>query len=97
MSFSNYKNKLNTALTNTSNGTSLKDIGKVAGSTINNEFNKDEKTKKIINKALGTLEVDDLISNNSDGGYRDWETATDRKSTRLNSSHSAKSRMPSSA
>ena len=30
-----------------------------------------------------------------DHGYRDWET--DRKSTRLNSSHSAKSRMPSSA
>ena len=30
-----------------------------------------------------------------DNGYRDWET--DRKSTRLNSSHSAKSRMPSSA
>ena len=27
--------------------------------------------------------------------YRDWET--DRKSTRLNSSQSAKSRMPSSA
>ena len=27
--------------------------------------------------------------------YRDWET--DRKSTRLNSSHSAKARMPSSA
>ena len=27
--------------------------------------------------------------------YREWET--DRKSTRLNSSHSAKSRMPSSA
>ena len=30
-----------------------------------------------------------------DAYYRDWET--DRKSTRLNSSHSAKSRMPSSA
>ena len=30
-----------------------------------------------------------------EAGYRDWET--DRKSTRLNSSHSAKSRMPSSA
>ena len=32
--------------------------------------------------------------------YRDWETLIkmrDRKSTRLNSSHSAKSRMPSSA
>ena len=30
-----------------------------------------------------------------DGCYRDWET--DRKSTRLNSSHSGESRMPSSA
>ena len=29
------------------------------------------------------------------GVYRDWET--DRKSTRLNSSHSGESRMPSSA
>ena len=29
------------------------------------------------------------------GAYRDWET--DRKSTRLNSSHSGESRMPSSA
>ena len=32
---------------------------------------------------------------NPSAAYRDWET--DRKSTRLNSSHSAKSRMPSSA
>ena len=31
----------------------------------------------------------------SDGLYRDWET--DRKSTRLNSSHRSLSRMPSSA
>ena len=30
-----------------------------------------------------------------DGWYRDWET--DRKSTRLNSSHITRSRMPSSA
>ena len=30
-----------------------------------------------------------------DSGYRDWET--DRKSTRLNSSHITRSRMPSSA
>ena len=36
--------------------------------------------------------LEDLIEK---GNYRDWET--DRKSTRLNSSHSAKSRMPSSA
>ena len=35
------------------------------------------------------------LQDNSLGNYRDWET--DRKSTRLNSSHSAKSRMPSSA
>ena len=37
----------------------------------------------------------DPIRFSFDGLYRDWET--DRKSTRLNSSHSAKSRMPSSA
>ena len=37
----------------------------------------------------------DIIIKYQDGSYRDWET--DRKSTRLNSSHSAKSRMPSSA
>ena len=36
-----------------------------------------------------------LGTNYTKSGYRDWET--DRKSTRLNSSHSAKSRMPSSA
>ena len=36
-----------------------------------------------------------LKGTHSDIFYRDWET--DRKSTRLNSSHSAKSRMPSSA
>ena len=35
------------------------------------------------------------ICDQSQKVYRDWET--DRKSTRLNSSHSAKSRMPSSA
>ena len=36
-----------------------------------------------------------LMDNMYLDSYRDWET--DRKSTRLNSSHSAKSRMPSSA
>ena len=34
-------------------------------------------------------EINDIVD------YRDWET--DRKSTRLNSSHSGESRMPSSA
>ena len=42
-------------------------------------------------RALGSTVVGQFF----DAGYRDWET--DRKSTRLNSSHSAKSRMPSSA
>ena len=37
----------------------------------------------------------DILEENFSKLYRDWET--DRKSTRLNSSHSAKSRMPSSA
>ena len=36
-----------------------------------------------------------LIGYEIDAAYRDWET--DRKSTRLNSSHSGESRMPSSA
>ena len=56
---------------------------------------------------LGELEMDDYLDELEEtediGEFivtgkqvcRDWET--DRKSTRLNSSHSAKSRMPSSA
>ena len=36
-----------------------------------------------------------LLKDVNGGEYRDWET--DRKSTRLNSSHSGESRMPSSA
>ena len=42
-----------------------------------------------------TTEVIQEIRNYVLDGYRDWET--DRKSTRLNSSHSGESRMPSSA
>ena len=66
--FNNFKDKFNSSLVTSSGkpNKSLKDIGKVAVSLINNEFNRDEKTKKIINKALGTLEIDDLISNNPD-------------------------------
>ena len=42
-------------------------------------------------------QVDDVWVSQKDEwwSYRDWET--DRKSTRLNSSHSGESRMPSSA
>ena len=49
-------------------------------------------------KFKNTVEAVDMAFNLASEGawcYRDWET--DRKSTRLNSSHSAKSRMPSSA
>ena len=55
-------------------------------------FNKDISTMS--NSASGAL---DMVGKMRGFGriYRDWET--DRKSTRLNSSHSAKSRMPSSA
>ena len=50
--------------------------------------------KKVLgNRTIGGTASTDITTNNST--YRDWET--DRKSTRLNSSHSAKSRMPSSA
>ena len=51
---------------------------------------------KEIDELMRQLERIAKIQNYNDRGkYRDWET--DRKSTRLNSSHSAKSRMPSSA
>ena len=52
---------------------------------------------KKINSKIESIEKskDRLLQMLADPKYRDWET--DRKSTRLNSSHSAKSRMPSSA
>ena len=49
-------------------------------------------SKGMLNSIYGMM-VTDIVKDNVP--YRDWET--DRKSTRLNSSHSAKSRMPSSA
>ena len=51
----------------------------------------DDSTKQQIESWIQDNSIPHLLLN----GYRDWET--DRKSTRLNSSHSAKSRMPSSA
>ena len=54
-------------------------------------FSPDECKKLLLKKG------DVLVSEGGDVGrsYRDWET--DRKSTRLNSSHITRSRMPSSA
>ena len=61
-----------------------------------------EKVKLDRAKLFRMLEKKDLarsymVIEERDGGtvYRDWET--DRKSTRLNSSHITRSRMPSSA
>ena len=63
------------------------------------EINKEEFLKKNFdfnsNSELSIQKFYSIIRNHSERKYRDWET--DRKSTRLNSSHSAKSRMPSSA
>ena len=49
-----------------------------------------EKLKKLSRKELSEEQKQFILK-----AYRDWET--DRKSTRLNSSHSGESRMPSSA
>ena len=66
--------------------------------------NNDESAPKFVVDATTGETSQDLFNNTvfgqspdgvENGLYRDWET--DRKSTRLNSSHSAKSRMPSSA
>ena len=52
---------------------------------------------KYINTIKGSekLQIESELDNPLTLQYRDWEQ--NRKSTRLNSSHSAKSRMPSSA
>ena len=47
------------------------------------------------NRILYYANCEVYIIHHTDPGYRDWET--DRKSTRLNSSHEIPSRMPSSA
>ena len=54
-----------------------------------------EKEDELIQDLLSLLEELNWHIAYKVSAYRDWET--DRKSTRLNSSHSAKSRMPSSA
>ena len=68
----------------------------------NEELQKELHTSKNVITTLqkGIEELNETITESKIniaeiGKYRDWET--DRKSTRLNSSHSAKSRMPSSA
>ena len=55
------------------------------------DFKDYNRLKLVVEHNVQNLDCVEIIC----GDYRDWET--DRKSTRLNSSHSAKSRMPSSA
>ena len=65
------------------------------------EENIDEESTMSFTQDIGYIKASFMSDYNIDldkekmSWYRDWET--DRKSTRLNSSHSAKSRMPSSA
>ena len=49
----------------------------------------------LVIQGTGTGTANITMNYTNETGYRDWET--DRKSTRLNSSHSGESRMPSSA
>ena len=54
-----------------------------------------EEFKNALPSNLGKKASTKLVDKINDILYRDWET--DRKSTRLNSSHRSLSRMPSSA
>ena len=56
--------------------------------------NQQDLYRHLKDKGYSSEQIQESISLNK-GRYRDWET--DRKSTRLNSSHSRASRMPSSA
>ena len=64
------------------------------------EFEKNSNGELVIegfggNDKISGKSGNDYIDGGVDAGYRDWET--DRKSTRLNSSHITRARMPSSA
>ena len=70
---------------------------RAATKEFHNKVTKDYETckKKYLSKVKSLELHNNIVSIVKAIVYRDWET--DRKSTRLNSSHSAKSRMPSSA
>ena len=95
----------NTSNTNTGDETGATIKSKLGITTLSGSNTGDQdlsglvpKTTTVNSKALSsniTLNIDDVAPTQTGSAYRDWET--DRKSTRLNSSHSAKSRMPSSA
>ena len=59
------------------------------------EFPDREVVEYLVHVSFCGKPYDCMVFQSFDGQYRDWET--DRKSTRLNSSHITRSRMPSSA
>ena len=74
----------------------------LGGSSLEIEFQEVINNSGTEDQPLGTLAGRGVATNHKGGNiifkawtYRDWET--DRKSTRLNSSHEIPSRMPSSA
>ena len=94
--------KLMAEIKNIEADTAYKNANATKTSTIDTELGKTqiENIKQLTENskvAKEGIELDNQLKEieNMVAAYRDWET--DRKSTRLNSSHSAKSRMPSSA
>ena len=71
--------------------------GILSGSTLSysNNTSTSVRRTRVTANYNGAINFCDIEQRAGSKIYRDWET--DRKSTRLNSSHSAKSRMPSSA
>ena len=96
-----YRNSLNSIL----NEQKLETLDKIRDEILKNPGNVTLEmagtTDKDVNGLFNTLrkasinKLGGLVLKTYDRAYRDWET--DRKSTRLNSSHSGESRMPSSA
>ena len=77
------------------NSETLKSIGQFSGNLLDTTLAIMDQNKKIEQADFATKVFSDFEIQNAKFDYRDWET--DRKSTRLNSSHSGESRMPSSA
>ena len=70
------------------------------GSYIQNDMTSILLNQEKYRRLLGDMNVNNILAQmhptqSTEMNYRDWET--DRKSTRLNSSHRSLSRMPSSA
>ena len=70
-------------------------LQKLIDVVIYNDFRNSEKIRSAVAETKKKINTTELKNKENKSSYRDWET--DRKSTRLNSSHRSLSRMPSSA